>query len=488
MRVLVTGATGYIGGRLVPRLCDAGHEVRCFARAAYRLRGRFHARVEIAEGDIGDNVAVTAALEGCETAYYLVHSMSSTSSFAEQDRETARRFGMSAAKAGVKLLVYLGGLGDDREALSTHLRSRHEVGTVLRESGVPVVELRAAQIIGSGSLSFEMMRYLTDRLPVMIAPRWVMTRCQPIAVRDVLSYLIGSLALPRESRIYEIGGTDALTYRDMMLRYAAIRGLKRRIIVVPLLTPKLSSYWVHLITPIPAKLAQPLIAGLYNEVVVRDDSAKTAFPHIQPIGFDEAVRRALDRSLTTERETTWFDAFEARLPPSDLTTLKEGMLVDRRVRQSTASPDRVAAVFSSLGGRRGWLVANALWRLRGTIDRLAGGVGFRRGRRSASELRVGDGVDFWRVEAFDPNRLLRLRAEMKLPGRAWLQFEAVGQKPSGSTLVQTAFFEPQGLLGYLYWYGVATLHNWIFGKLATQIVRTAEKGDGKADISLPPVV
>jgi hypothetical protein len=266
----------------------------------------------------------------------------------------------------------------------------------------------------------------------------------------------------------------------MMLRYAAIRGLKRHVIVVPLFTPKLSSYWVHLITPIPAKLAQPLIAGLYNEVVVRDASAKTAFPNIHPIGYDEAVRRALDRSRTTERETTWFDAFEPQ-KQSDLSTLEEGMLIDRRVRHTAAPPERVAAVFSSLGGRRGWLVGNGLWRLRGAIDRVGGGVGFRRGRRSMSELRTGDAVDFWRVEAFEPNRLLRLRAEMRLPGRAWLQFEAMARKPSGCTFAQTAFFEPRGLWGYAYWYGLTALHSWIFATLATRIVRAAEGANGRGD-------
>jgi len=475
MRVLVTGATGYIGGRLVPRLREQGYDVRCFSRAAERLRGRFDPQVEIVEGDLSDEAALAHALRGCDAAYYLIHSMSSTTAFAQADRLAARRFGDAARTAGVGTIVYLGGLGSDGDALSTHLKSRHEVGNILRESGVRVIELRAALIIGSGSISFEMMRYLTERLPLMIAPRWVTTRCQPIAIRDVLAYLIAALELPAGgSRVYEIGGTDVLTYRDMMLRYAAIRNLRRSIIIVPFFTPQLSSYWVHLVTPISARLAQPLIRGLYNEVIVHDRSAAADFPQIVPIGFDEAVRAALDRSAGAE--TTWFDAFDYRTLPADFAGVKEGMLIDMRVRHARVAPERIAAVFSSLGGARGWLFGDALWRLRGWMDRIAGGVGLRRGRRSESDLRAGDAVDFWRVEAYQPGRLLRLRAEMKLPGLAWLQFEAEPSGAAGATLRQTAFFEPRGLVGFLYWYGVAIFHAWVFGNLATRIVHEAEKG------------
>lgn len=475
MRVLVTGATGYIGGRLVPRLCEAGHTVRCLARASQRLRGRFDERVEIVEGDVGDAAAVESALKDCEVAYYLIHSMASTRAFAQKDREDAAIFGLAARKAGVQLIVYLGGLGEESEALSTHLRSRHEVGRVLRESGVPVIEFRAAQIIGSGSVSFEMIRYLTERLPVMIAPKWVTTRCQPIGISDVLRYLVAALAQSRESRVFEIGGRDVLTYRDMMMRYASLRGLKRFIVVVPLFTPKLSSYWVHLVTPIPASLAQPLIQGLSNEVIVHGDASLRAFPDIHPISFDEALRVALDRSRSGDRESTWFDAFAAYAPRGDFSGTQEGMLIDRRVRAASVPAASIAQIFSSLGGERGWLAANFLWNLRGLIDRLVGGIGLRRGRRSATGLRVGDAVDFWRVEAYERDRLLRLRAEMRLPGRAWLQFEARPDGEARSTLVQTAFFEPRGLWGQLYWYCVAPFHNVVFGSLAERIVRTAEE-------------
>src|SRR5579872_599626 len=420
MQVLVTGATGYIGGRLVSRLRAHNYQVRCFTRAAERLRGRFDADVEIVEGDIADEAALSRALEGCNAAYYLVHSMSSTHAFADADREAAKRFGEAARAAGVDKIIYLGGLGNDRDTLSAHLRSRHEVGEVLRESGVPVIEFRAALIIGSGSISFEMMRYLTERLPVMIAPRWVTTRCQPIGIRDVLAFLIAALELKiHTSRIYEIGGADVLTYRDMMLRYAVIRRLRRYVIVVPFFTPQLSSYWVHLVTPISARLAQPLIRGLHNEVIVRDRAANTDFPDIVPIGFDEAVARALDRGAGAE--TTWFDAYDLQTLPKNFSGAKEGMFIDVRECHADASPEGLAAVFASLGGNRGWLVADALWRLRGWLDRVVGGVGLRRGRRSPNDLREGDVVDFWRVEAYRPRHSLRLRAEMKLPGRAWLQ-------------------------------------------------------------------
>jgi len=307
----------------------------------------------------------------------------------------------------------------------------------------------------------------------MIAPRWVVTRVQPIAVRDVLSYLIAALARPNQTHTYEIGGGDVMTYREMMLRYAEIRGLNRRIVVVPYFTPQLSSYWVHIVTPISASIAQPLIRGLYNEVIVHERSAAIDFPDIRPMGFDEAVARALDRYSTIGPETTWFDAFDLRTIAGDFTGVKEGMLMDRRERVTSAAPERLAAVFSSLGGPRGWLAADALWRIRGWLDRLVGGVGLRRGRRSATDLRVGDAIDFWRVEAYEPGRLLRLRAEMKLPGRAWLQFEAEGTANGGSIFRQTAFFEPRGLLGNLYWYGVAPLHNVIFARMATRIVAEA---------------
>ncbi len=474
MNILVTGATGYIGGRLVPLLLADGHSVRALARNPQRLNGRF-AGAQIVEGDFTDAASLQSACESIDTAYYLVHGMSDSGNFSDADRKAALAFCGAARAAGVKHIIYLGGLGEESAALSPHLRSRHEVGEILRQSGVPVTEFRAAMIIGSGSVSFEMMRYLTERLPVMIAPRWSLSRCQPIAVRDVLAYLTQALLLPGTvSQVYEIGGADVLPYRDMMLRYAALRDLKRKIIVVPLLTPRLSSYWVHLVTPISAKIAQPLILGLYNEVVVKSRRAAIDFPDIVPVGFDAAVLRALDRYRTVGPETTWFDAFDVRRLPDAFTGVREGMLIDRRERISTASAHAVAAVFSSLGGRRGWLYGDALWQLRGLMDLAVGGVGLRRGRRSERDLRVGDALDFWRVDAFEPDRLLRLRAEMKLPGKAWLEFEVKSLDDNRTCLLQTAFFEPRGLFGYIYWYGVALFHGLIFGNMATRIVAAAQ--------------
>ncbi len=474
MKILVTGATGYIGGRLVPRLLAQGADVRCLAREPARLAGRF-VGAEIVQGDVFKRDDLLRAFDGVSVAYYLVHSMSDNKrDFAESDRIAAKTFGDAAREAGVGRMIYLGGLGNDGEALSHHLRSRHEVGEILRASGVPVTEFRAAVIVGSGSASFEMLRYLTERLPIMIAPKWVNTRCQPIAVRDVLSYLVAELAQHRDGTVVrEIGGSDVLTYREMMLRYAVIRGLARQLLVVPFFTPRLSSAWVHLVTPIPSRIARPLIDGLMNEVIVRHAEALGDFPAIRPMGYVEAVDRALNRYLTTGPESTWFDAVDVRRLPGNFAGLTEGMLIDRRQERSPAAARDVATVFSMLGGKRGWLYADALWELRGVLDRLVGGFGMRRGRRSATDLRIGDAIDFWRVEAWDPAGLLRLRAEMRLPGNAWLQFEAIPEPDGGSLLRQTAFFEPRGIFGYLYWYSLIPFHEFIFGNMAKRIAAVA---------------
>lgn len=476
MRVLVTGATGYIGGRLVPKLTELGHDVRCMARDVERLARRFEG-VELVQGDVFDRASVLAALEGVDVAYYLVHSMSAVNEdFAASDRQAAAIFGDAARDAGIARIVYLGGLGEDDAALSKHLRSRHEVGDVLRRLGVPTTEFRAAIIVGSGSMSFEMVRYLTDRLPLMVAPKWVQTRCQPIAVRDVLSYLCAELGVPRDgSVVREIGGSNVLTYREMMLSYARVRGLAaRKLIVVPGLSPRLSSLWINLVTPIPSSIARPLVDGLVSEVVVRDDVALREFPDIHPISYEEAVQKALDRyAVAGGVATTWFDAYDVRSLPGQFAGDTQGMLVDRRRRDSIAPPSAVSRVFSGLGGRRGWLYADFLWEIRGIMDRMVGGIGTRRGRRSQDDLRIGDAVDFWRVEAYEPGRILRLRAEMKLPGRAWLQFE-VAPMGAGCTLQQTAFYEPHGSVGLLYWYAVLPFHGFIFKNMASRVVEIAE--------------
>jgi len=477
MRILVTGATGYIGGRLVPALLEAGHTVRCFARDPGRIEGRFPG-AELAKGDIFDEASLGDALRDCDVAYYLVHSMSDDRrEFSQRDRKGARLFGNVAAAAGVGRIIFLGGLGQESNAkLSKHLQSRHEVGDELRAGGVSVTEFRAAIIVGSGSISFEMLRDLTERLPVMIAPKWVGTRCQPIGIRDVLSYLVAALDTPASAgRIIEIGGADVLPYRDLMLRYAKIRGLLRTIVPVPLLSPQLSSLWIHLITPIPTAIARPLVEGLFNEVIVHDPSAREIFPQIDPVGFDVAVERALDRYSTLGPETTWFDAFDVKTLPANFAGSEQGMLIDRRERESKASPSEVFRVFTSLGGEKGWLYADWLWELRGVLDRIVGGIGTRRGRRSAMTLRTGDAVDFWRVEAYKPNEMLRLRAEMKLPGYAWLQFEALPRDDGGTCLRQTAFFDPRGAFGFAYWYALLAFHEFIFNNMAKRIVLEAEQ-------------
>ena len=486
MHVLVTGATGYIGGRLAPRLVEAGHRVRVVARDSARLEGRFE-NAEIVEGDLFDAASIRASLDGIDVAYYLVHSMTrSRGDFAENDRKAASIFAEAARDAGVKRIVYLGGLGVDHPTLSHHLRSRHETGEMLRSTGVPVTEFRAAMIVGSGSASFEMMRYLTERLPVMIAPKWVDTPCQPISVRDVLAYLVAELERPaHENAIFEIGGADVLSYKEMMLAYARIRGLRRKLVVVPFFTPRLSSGWIHLVTPIPASIARPLVDGLRNPVVVRDDRARRTFPEIVPVTYELAVERALDRYSTVGPETTWFGAFDVRALPGNFAGTTQGMLIDRRMRRTRASAHALFAVFTSLGGTRGWLYADGLWEIRGILDRLVGGFGTRRGRRHATDLRVGDAVDFWRVEAYEPDRLLRLRAEMRLPGYAWLQFEIV--EDGGTTaLQQTAFFDPRGALGYLYWYSVLPFHELIFGNMARRIAQEAEAIDARSRATALP--
>lgn len=475
--ILVTGSTGYVGGRLVPRLLEAGYRVRCFVRDPARLQGRsWLSRVEVVPGDVFDPQALSAAMLDANAVYYLVHSLGGGSDFPERDLVAARNCGAAAKAAGVRRIVYLGGLGDPQAALSPHLRSRQETGEALREAGVPVTEFRAAVIVGSGSLSFEMIRYLTERLPVMICPRWVFTRVQPIAIRNVLDYLVAALDTPESAgRILEIGGRDILTYADMMNGFAKARGLKRRLVSVPLLTPRLSSYWVHLVTPIPAAIAQPLIKGLGNEVVVRDDSARRLFPRMELLDYETSVKLALEKMETHGVETAWSDALTSSQGQTEPVKLvaSEGMILERRQISVPLAAEEVYRSFATLGGDRGWLYLDWTWQLRGWADRLCGGVGMRRGRRDSEELRVGDALDFWRVEAVEPGRLLRLRAEMKVPGRAWLEFQSLPQPGGGTLLTQTAFFEPKGLSGLLYWYALYPAHSLIFSGLIREIAATA---------------
>ena len=476
-RVLVTGATGYVGGRLVPLLLERGYRVRVLARDRDRLEGRsWLDRVELVVGDVLDPATLPAALDGVDAAYYLIHSMGRSGNFGRRDLRAARHFAEAAVDQRVERIIYLGGLGKPGTELSEHLRSRHETGAALREAGVPVTEFRASIIVGSGSVSFEMLRSLTERLPVMICPRWVYTRTQPIAIDDALTYLVAALDTPEsQGQIIEIGGRDVLTYRDMMLTYARLRGLRRFIIPVPLLTPRLSSYWVHLVTPIPSTIAQPLIKGLSVEVVVTDDRARRLFPQITPMDYETAVARALASLEASDVETSWSDALvssQGDTRPFIFTT-QDGMLIEQRQQVVDAPPAIVYAEFAGLGGRKGWLAWNQLWRLRGAADRLVGGVGFRRGRRHPIDLRVGDAVDFWRVEAVEADRLVRLRAEMKVPGRAWLQFQAETLGARRTRLIQTAYFAPKGLFGLLYWYLLYPIHGFIFSRLIRELAEGA---------------
>ncbi|MDE0034506.1 MAG: SDR family oxidoreductase [Deltaproteobacteria bacterium] len=476
--VLVTGATGYIGGRLTPRLLAEGHRVRVLARSEARVRSRSWAdQVEIVEGDALDRETLARALAGVDCAYYLIHSMASGSGFHEMDVEAARLFGQVAREAGVRRIVYLGGLGNPEADLSQHLRSRQDTGRALREAGVPVTEFRAAVIVGSGSISFEMIRYLVERLPVMVCPRWVYSRVQPIAVNEVLDYLAAALTNPAcADKLIEIGGREAITYKGMMLGYARARGLRRWLVPVPVLTPRLSSYWVHWITPIPSTVSGPLIDGLRNEVVVTDNLARELFPAIEPRDYAGAIAEVIEDLDRGRVETAWSDAHGVAGAPDSFARVEthEGMIFERRTRRVAAPAREVYRVFTGIGGERGWFSADWMWRVRGRIDRLLGGVGLRRGRRHPDELRVGDALDFWRVEALEPDRLVRLRAEMKLPGRAWLQFRVWETEDGETQLEQTAAFLPKGLGGLLYWYGLYPVHARIFNGLAREIASRAE--------------
>jgi len=471
--VLLTGASGYVGGRLLKALESAGVRLRCLARRPDYLRSRIAAETEIVRGDVLDPASLEAALINVSTAYYLVHSMGSAGSFEEKDRQGARNFAATARAAGVRRIIYLGGLGDSSAELSTHLRSRHEVGEILRESDIQVIEFRASIIIGSGSLSFEMVRALAERLPVMVTPKWVAVKAQPIAISDIIDYLVTALSLEAQgSPIYEIGGADAVSYGEILREYSRQRGLHRRMIPVPVLTPRLSSLWLGLVTPLYARVGRKLIDSMIHPTVVRDDTALKVFS-IRPRGMREAIALALRNEDLDYRGTRWSDAMSAAGEPRDWGGVRFGNRhVDSRVVHVDVPPERAFEPIQRIGGATGWYYGEWLWRLRGFLDLLAGGVGMRRGRRDAESLQVGEAVDCWRVETFDPPRQLRLAAEMRIPGRAWLDFE-VAAEGSGSTIRQTAIFDPVGLLGIAYWYGIYPLHQLVFAGMLCGIARVA---------------
>ena len=439
------------------------------------LAGRVGSATEIVKGDLFDRASLDAALRDVDVAYYLVHSMGSSGSFEEADRQAALNFAQAAHAASVGRIVYLGGLGRADEALSAHLRSRQEVGRLLRRSGVPVLEFRASIVIGSGSLSFEMIRSLVERLPIMITPRWVNVLAQPIAIQDLLSYLIAAVELPApESRVYEIGGADQVTYADIMRVYARQRDLRIRMIPVPVLTPYLSSLWLGLVTPLYARIGRKLIESIVHPTVVQDDAALAAFP-VHPMGVEEAVRLALIAEERQFAATRWSDAFSSSGEAPSWGGVTFGTrLVDSRTARVAAPPAAAFRPIQRIGGDTGWYAWNGLWRLRGFLDMLAGGVGMRRGRPSPSDLRVGDTLDFWRVEALQPDRHLRLVAEMRLPGRAWLEFEVTAED-GATTIRQTAIFDPVGLPGRAYWYALYPLHQLVFGGMLRAIAHAASQ-------------
>lgn len=527
-RCLLTGATGYVGGRLAPRLLESGRRVRCLTRSTRKLAARPWAadpRVEAHECDLDDFDALVKAMEGCQAAYYLIHSMEvAGSQYVERDRQLATTFARAAEKAGVGRIIYLGGLGELGDQLSDHLRSRREVEACLRCTSVPVTVFRAAMIIGSGSASFEILRYLTERLPIMITPKWVTTECQPIGIRSVLRYLVQCLDTPETiGRTIDIGGADVVTYQQLIHEMAEATGLRRRIILpVPLLTPRLSSLWIHLVTPISFRVARPLAEGLSNRVVCRDDLARRLMPG-PVMTSKEAVRLAVGRVTRSDVETAWSDAGQVAGDPD---WAGGRVFVDRRRIRINAGPEAVFAAICQVGGGNGYYAADWLWRIRGAMDKLVGGPGLRRSRRHPRQLSYGDALDFWRVVRVEEPRHLALLAEMKLPGVAMLEFQveprnrpsdsgeprrpepgnpgsapdtttppasaeppsSPGTAESGSPscdLVQTARFRPLGLAGLAYWYAVLPLHGFVFRGMLQGIRRAAENLQHIAEASSP---
>ncbi len=476
--IFLTGATGYVGGRLAPRLLSEGWRVRCLARSPRKLNNRFwseHGNVEVVAGSANDSATLAEAMRGCGVAYFLMHSMeSSGDAFRDRDRRLAETFATAAAEAGVERIIYLGGLGEEGPDLSEHLRSRREVAEVLAAGKVPVTTLRAAIIIGSGSASFEILRYLTERLPIMVTPRWVSTECQPIAIRDILRYLVLALHTPATTgKTLDVGGPDILTYRELMQITAEAIGLRRRLIIpVNVLTPTLSSWWIHLITPVNHRIARPLAEGLRNRVVCRDDEAVRLMP-FERLPTREAIRLAIGKLRRRDLETWWSDAGPVAGDP-DWSGGK--VFSDRRRTFVKAAPAEVFRAISRLGGKHGYFGSDVLWQLRGLIDQVLGGPGLRRGRRDAEEIGFGDALDFWRVTEVTPDRSLGLKAEMKLPGEAYLSFSIApnADDPNRCTLTQVATFKPHGLMGLLYWLLVTPMHGVVFTQMLQGLRRRAE--------------
>ena len=483
--VLVTGATGYVGGRLVPQLLNAGYRVRALGRSEAKLKGRpwgTHPQVELAQGDVLDYDSLAQATQGCSAAFYLVHSMlADPSTFSETDRQGAENMVKAAQAAGLERIIYLGGLGGVSDPhLSEHLRSRYEVARILQSGPVPATFLRAAMILGSGSASFEILRYLVDRLPVMVTPRWVQNPVQPIAITNVLNYLQGCLEHEEvKGQTFDIGGPDVLTYRQLFDIYAEEAGLRRRLVVpVPVLTPKLSSYWIHLVTPVPAAIAQPLAEGLRNPVICQENRIRDIIPQ-ELLTCRETIRLALQKIQQQCVDTCWMDA-GAAVPPEWLycgdTGYAGGTILTCGFRMVLdAAPAEVWPTIAGIGGQTGYYFGTGLWKLRGWADRMLGGIGFRGGRRHPQELMPGDAVDFWRVLEVDPPHHLQLLAEMKLPGEAILEFSLAATADDKTELRQVARFLPRGLGGILYWYALEPFHHWVYRGMLKAIARAVGK-------------
>jgi len=475
--ILITGGSGYVGGRLISKLEERGVPLRCMARRPESLRTKVVESTEVVFGDVLQPESMEEALSGIKTAYYMVHSMGTGRDFESDDRRGARNFAVAARAAGVKKIVYLGGLGDSDQKLSAHLRSRQEVGQVLAESGAQVIEFRASIVIGSGSLSFELIRTLVQRLPFMICPKWVQTPAQPIAIEDVLAFLTAALEhQPAGHQVFEIGGPQQVTYRELMREYAKQCGLKRLMVSVPFLTPRLSSLWLGLVTPVYARVGRKLVDSLRNPTIVRDNSANSIF-NIQPRDVAAAVQRALENEDNEFAATRWSDALSSGSRPKRWGGEKFGnRLVDSRTITIDVPAAAAFRPVRRIGGKTGWYYGNWLWQIRGFLDLLVGGVGVRRGRRDSDEIHAGEPLDCWRVETIEPERLLRLSAEMKLPGRAWLEFEITSEDALRSTIRQTAIFDPLGLFGLCYWYAIYPLHEAVFGGMLRGIAQAAERG------------
>ncbi|MBI4388058.1 MAG: SDR family oxidoreductase, partial [Candidatus Omnitrophica bacterium] len=460
MTILLTGATGYVGGRLLKKLESHHYVVRCLARHPEYLKNKIVSSTELFQGDLLDENSLEKAMVGVEIAYYLVHSMGTKGVFEEEEKRSASNFALAARKAGIKKIIYLGGIGRGQR-LSPHLKSRQQVGDVLRESGIVVVEFQASIIIGSGSLSFEMIRSLMERLPIMTTPKWVNVLAQPIAIEDVIEYLIEALQIPMsKSEIFEIGGPDKVSYLDLMKEYGRQRGLKRLIIPVPVLSPRLSSLWLGLITPIYARVGRKLIESIRHETTVHNNNASQVFS-VRPMPIQEAIRRAFKNEESEFAATRWSDAASLGTKQNWGGVRFGNRLIDTRRCEVPVLCGKAFAVIQRIGGKNGWYFVDWLWKFRGFLDLLIGGVGMKRGRKDPEKLDIGDVVDCWRVEQYVPNQSLRLVAEMKLPGRAWLDFE-VSATQNGCCITQTAMYDPVGLLGLAYWYLIWPFHQLVF--------------------------